>query len=87
MGIAAALQIKGEVAIFISPQVEIRPRERGRVSVWGPGAAASEAGCHPVFSPKKAKSDASVSFSASAGSKPRHLRPLFRMSLAPSAMA
>ena len=35
----------------------------------------------------KAKSDASAAFSASEGSNPRHLRPLFRMSLAPSAMA
>ena len=42
---------------------------------------------HPVFSPKNAKSDASSLFSASPGSNPRHLRPLFRMSLAPSAIA
>jgi hypothetical protein len=39
--IAAALQINGEVAIFISPQVKIRS---------GTEVAASEGGCHPVFS-------------------------------------
>lgn len=87
MKIAAPLKTKGEVAISVLRQVKIRLWERGGV----PCREAKNDGFlgvgHPVFMPKNAKSDAPSLFSASSGSNPRHLRPLSRMSLAPSAMA
>ena len=57
------------------------------VSVRGSKNGAVLGRRHPVLTPKKAKSDASRSLSASDGSNPRHLPPCpFSISLAPSAM-